>query len=441
MAPKIRASLLFLGTLSLAAACGPGDSKPAEGPGKYAGGLDGPAAPGRTPDQLIEEAVGFLELNNGPRARDLLLQALAQDEDNAEAQHLLGRTLMGLARVDVAHDGSPGSVGLSRDKEVQEQGVQALRRATELAPGDADYFYWLGRALHRSEDNQGAVIALNQATELEPLHGMAHKRLGITHLDAGEPELALQSFLVAEKLLPKDPGPAFQVGNLLLEEDPAGARDAFRRSIAADISFPASYNGLIAVLNRLGDTTGSAQAAADFAKWNEFEIQLQGLMGRAQNRAGDVDAQLDVADALMTKQDWEGARDYFVRTILLDAGNDYAHYHLGILNHRLGEDSTALVHLEETIHLKPSALEPRLLLLQVCKNLGNQERLTQLLAELQASAAGLDPEARLRIASTLHEAGMEAEAETQYRALLEAHPDFVPAQDGLQILLGGAESE
>lgn len=440
MASKIRASLLLLGTLSLCVACGAQDSTPTGGPATDSRGLN-EAAAGRTPEQLIGEAVGFLELNNGPRARDLLLQALAQKEDHAEAQHLLGRTLMGLARVDVPHDGGTGSVGLSRDKEVQEQGVQALRRATELEPENADYFYWLGRALHRSEDNQGAVSALKRATELDPQHGMAFKRLGITHLSAGDTQLALESFLAAEQLLPRDPGPAFQVGNLLLEEDPEGARDAYRRSILADISFPAAYNGLIAVLSRLGDPEGSDQAAADFAKWNEFEIQLQGLTGRAQNRAGDVDAQLDVADALMTKQDWEGAREYFVRTILLDAGNDYAHYHLGILNHRLGEDKTALVHLEETIHLKPSALEPRLLLLKVCKNLGNQERLTQLLGELEASAAGLDPEARQRLASTLHETGMLAEAEAQYRALLEAHPDFTPAQDGLQILLGGAESE
>jgi tetratricopeptide (TPR) repeat protein len=431
MATLIRASLLFLGTLPLVSACGDDPTEPENNSGGM--GLGAALESNQSAGELIDEAIGFLQLNNSQRARDLLLQALAVDESRADAHHLLGRTLMGMSKVSADHEGT-GSVGLSMDKEMQSQGVQAMRRATELNPNQAEYFYWLGRGLHLSDSNAEALVALKQATVIDPVHGLSFKRLGIIHMDMGDPELALPNYLAAEKLLPGDPGPAFQVGNLLLEEDPEGARDAFRRSIAADISFPGPYNGLIAVLARLGDQVGSAQAQAEFKIWSEFEAELQNLLMRSQNQTSNLDAQLDVADAMLKKQEWNSAREFFQRTIMLDATNIYAHLNLGQLNKRLGNLPLALQHFEECIHLNQTAIEPRLQLLGICKSLGEEERLAELLALFERDAEKLDAPTRLRLASLLEAAGLLEEAGTHLRWLLKTYPENVEGKLALDAL-------
>jgi len=432
MAPDLLPRIALLLSLASLTACG--GKEPQVSSNSSAGDLaELDLGPTQTPAEWLQEALDYLELGNTPRAKEALEKAIALDDGLAEAHNYLGRTLMSMSRIEAGHEGA-GSVGLSVDKSIQEQGIAELRRAAELDPKDPENFYWLGRALHLTGENAQAVEALSEATRLAPEHGMAHKRLGITHLDAGDPELALASFRRAEGLLPGDPGPAFQIGNLLMEDDPEGARDAFRRAIQADISFAGAYNGLITVLSRLQDPEGSAQAAKDFAKWNNYEARLQGLLGRAQNQPGDIDAQLDVADALLEKRDWEGAREFFGRSIMLDATSDYSHLNLGILNHRLGNNELAMRHLEETIHLKPSAVEPRLQLIPVCVAMGNQQRLDELLALFERDRDKLDAATQLRLAEILRKAGLLAEARPHYETVLAADPGNTLAQAGLRAL-------
>lgn len=83
-----------------------------------------------------------------------------------------------------------------------EDAIEALSRATVIAPEDPSTWTDLGAAYLRSTQYKDGIKALHTALDLEPFFAKAHYNLGIAYLKLGKQEKALDAF---ESALTIDP--------------------------------------------------------------------------------------------------------------------------------------------------------------------------------------------------------------------------------------------
>jgi len=120
-----------------------------------------------------------------------------------------------------------------------EEALQDLKRATELAPNDADAFYYLGR-LHFSTDKVTAALSdFQRAVELNPSSVRTENHLGQTYEALGRWRDAERSYLRAIEMergqVKKSEWPYFNLGVLYLstgreQEAVAYLQGALRRN-------------------------------------------------------------------------------------------------------------------------------------------------------------------------------------------------------------------
>lgn len=106
---------------------------------------------------LREQGLQALRQGNLDGAIDLLARAVVTDNQDAEAQALLG----------IAYC----------QKGLHAQAKRALETAVELQPQNAQHRFNLGTALERAGDRQGAAAAYGEALRLNPEHAQAKARL------------------------------------------------------------------------------------------------------------------------------------------------------------------------------------------------------------------------------------------------------------------------
>jgi tetratricopeptide (TPR) repeat protein len=376
-------------------------------------------------------------------AAEAYREAIRLDPELAQAHFALGRALIGLSSVSAGRGGEApgveGSVVLGRDDAVVAEGVASLARAVELAPDDLEIRYWHGRALHVAGRKAKAIAVLEEVVARDPEHGAAHKRLGLIHLDDGDAQRASEHFGVAEELLPRDPGVPFQHANVLLEDDPEGARAAYERALAIDPTFAPAHNGLAGVLYRLGDVDGAQAAKEAFETWRTFEDRVPFVERRAERKPGNLDAQITAGEVFLVKHDWERAQYFLDRALMVDPKSSVAHLLSGMAAHELGEAERARDHLEEALFLAPESFEARIELIRVCVAAGDGARLDEIVAELEAAAGSLAPQDLLELAGVLLEAGRREEAASHFEAVLAQYPDNQVAREGLGRARGESE--
>jgi len=123
--------------------------------------------------------------------------------------------------------------------------VEGLRRAIVWEPGNARYRAELSEALQNSPlggDVAEAVHLAEEATQLSPRDARAWAVLGSAYEAAGKIADARRAFEQAVRCFPLSPHLNWQLGNFLLRaDDPAGALDALRISVAgsAALRWPA----------------------------------------------------------------------------------------------------------------------------------------------------------------------------------------------------------
>ena len=120
-----------------------------------------------------------------------------------------------------------------------EEALQEVKRATELAPNDADAFYYLGR-LHFSTDKVAAALSdFQRALELDPSSARTENQLGQTYEALGQWQDAERAYLKAIEIersqAKKSEWPYFNVGVLYLNtrrelEAVAYLQEALRRN-------------------------------------------------------------------------------------------------------------------------------------------------------------------------------------------------------------------
>lgn len=133
------------------------------------------SAIGNAIDQMIEPIVVLLNAQEFARAESALEELLAASPGHAEGLHLYGLLLSQTGR--------------------EEQGIAALREATERAPRIALYWNNLAAAHSRRQEWDASVVAARKAIELDPKYAepqniLASVLLSRGELEAGTDELA-----------------------------------------------------------------------------------------------------------------------------------------------------------------------------------------------------------------------------------------------------------
>ena len=359
------------------------------------------------------------------KAADEFRRAIRLDPGLAEAQFALGKVLVYFSDVVVGTR--------TRDLQVLEEGIAVLKQASVSMPESAKCAYWTGYALSLRGKNEEAVEYLSKALELDPTHGLAHKELALIHAQAGEAELAKEHLGEAIRCLPNDADVWLQYGmQLEADEDLRGAREAYERSVGLNRAVPSPHARLAAVLQRLGDRAGAAQAAREFEAWSEHGRQLNERLRLANARPDDSQALLEVGQTYCSAGQYDLALGWIHRSLDVDPSNWAAHLTCSIIAREQGQYPLATEHLEKAAHLAPDSLEPRLELIRLVARMDDQARIDDVVASFEAQVDPGDVEAHLALAAVLFEVGRKAAASARYRAILEIEPDNQEAQAALR---------
>ncbi len=435
------APVLLSGFLLAAGACSKEESEPnppGDAPAEPRGTAPGTALqkeprpgqaapPGRkaasSAQELYENGLSWARRGDNAQAVEEYRRAIALDPGFADAHFSLGTTLVPQSYVVIGSG--------VRDYQILDEALAHLRRAFELVPENAEYAYWLGRALDLRDQDDEAVAVLTRAIELDPKQGLAHKRLGLIHSERGEREEALASFRAALETLGDDPGIHFQIGNLLQEEDPEAARASYEKAIESDPTYPYAYHGLSTVLARLGDEAGSAKALEDGKRWKELDDMLQTKIKKASDSPNDIKPQIGAGDMLFAFQRWEDALQMYRRALALDQRDPYVHMCCGIILRELGDHEIAMNHLEESVFLAPEEIRPLVELARVYASMKNETRVDETLVKLQGVLKPDDLEGNLLAGDLFFELDRREDAARCYEAVLASEPANEAAREGL----------
>jgi Flp pilus assembly protein TadD len=208
-------------------------------------------------------------------AGQLYRQVLAQQAENTDAIHNLGKIALQVGRNDVA--------------------VVLIRRAISLRPNYAEAHYNLGNALKDQAQFDEAIAAYRQAIALRPNYTDAHNNLGIALREKGELNEAISAYRQAIALRSNYAEAHNNLGEALKENGQLDeAIAAYQQAIALNPNLPEAHNNFSYALLCRGDFQQG---------WQELEWRWKCNFSHFPRRN-------------FTQQQWDGCR-LEGRTILL----------------------------------------------------------------------------------------------------------------------------
>jgi tetratricopeptide (TPR) repeat protein len=334
-------------------------------------------------------------------AAQLYRKVLAQEQENADALHLLGVLhhqrgehtraveLIGRA-VALRPNVAAFHANLAEAYRVQgkfDRAAGCCRMALLLWPECPEALCNLGLALQGQARHAEAADQFRRALELRPNFAAAHSNLGISLRELGQLEEALGHFRRAVELDPKSPSAQTNLGQMLIDR-------------------------------------GQAEEALPHC---QEAVRLQPDLAAVHHNLGNV---------LRALGQFVEARAAFLEAIRLDPKLAQAHAHLGLVLQQTGELADALTWLKQAALMKP---ETALF----------WEYLAELYAEREESAEAipcwervlaLEPErvsAHNGLGWALQEEGQLTEAGEHYRTALRLKPEFA----GAHLSLGTLQEE
>jgi tetratricopeptide (TPR) repeat protein len=303
-----------------------------------------PGSPTGSPaDDLYKSGQEAVARGDLKAAEDQLGQALALDENDAEAHNLLGFVLgqqgdMASALVHLersialrpewaeAHYNLGVALWYSGSKE---RSISELRESVRLDPAGGASHAFLGTALRETGDLGGARLSLQRAIALLPPLPATYIDLGIVFLRAGELDKAMGQFeagLNLENPLPPEP-------------DWDSAISALREAIAKKPDRADAHNMLGLLLGRKG--ADKSEVVAEFRE----AVRLRPDFAQAYNNIGLVLTQTD---------DDPGAIAAFREAIRISPEYADAHANLGAA--LIPTDAEQAIHeLEKAVALAPGS--------------------------------------------------------------------------------------
>jgi tetratricopeptide (TPR) repeat protein len=361
------------------------------------------------------------------------------------------------------------------ENRMPEEAVSAARHALRLAPGDAESFWILGRALILTGKGPEAIAALRRARDLDPGKRDYEITLLMALESQGDLQQALDLMTPASGGRDPDSPPLYVTrGNIRarLGQD-GGALDDFVRAIEIAPGFPGAADRLLALCWRLGpsDSTASALARAvakepdrsdlrrelarclvtlnredealPHLEWLHDEhprdaaVQMQlGVIFFGKERLAEAIQMFRSARAIdpalpeggdwlwraLNRADSLEAALAVADTLIQDSpGKPYPHWYRAISLARMNRPDEALASLAEVNRLEPNDREARLLAAAILEEGGKidaaREELAQVLTFLPA-----DREVLFRLGVLDEKAGRIDESIGWFRRLIEANP-------------------
>lgn len=380
--PELREGYYGLGqVLKQQGAAGRASAPPASGPAVEA----------------IQRAREAMARGDGATARQLLTDAVRQDEANPDVHTLLGFVL-----------GQQGDLAAARPH---------LERAVALRPASSEAQYNLGAALWFGGAKDRAVAALRESVRLDPANGAAHAFLGTALRDQG---------------------------------DLAGARASLQRAIAVLPSTAAVYVDLGIVYCRLGEVAnalGQFEAGMNAPPPARPEPDWDAAVAALRQQIAAkpaADAQ-HVLGLLLGRQGASGPEVVaaFQAAAKLRPEDAAIHNHLGLALIQTGDDPGGIAELREAVRLAPDYADAR-------TNLGAALTPTDAAAairELEAAVAlvpgSVKAQFNLAMAYGASEAHGPSREIPQLRKVIELAPAFPRARVALgkALLQGGQVPE
>jgi tetratricopeptide (TPR) repeat protein len=248
----------------------------------------------------------------------------------------------------------------------------ALERAQQVAPRNAEVAYQYGQFLETQGDSKGAEAQYQRALTNAPGHVLSHLALGGLYTKSDDTVRASQQYNAALDAGASNPAQLKQIGEVLLGEgEYASAAMAFERGIEANANDPELHHGLATTylhLQRLDDAQREEQLALDL-RGGQYPEAFVGLgdialarndLGAAvghYNTAIKLDstitaAYLGVGRASAVVGNWAVAQAHFTDAVRSNPESPEAHFWLGEALVHQSNPSTAITEYARAIALK-----------------------------------------------------------------------------------------
>ena len=239
-------------------------------------------------------------------------------------------------------------------------GIEALRRAAELLPTDAEVHANLGGALRDRQEWEPALASLRQALTLDPRNHQAMLDAGDVQRALGRAQEALALYHWAVQIEPRSSEGYHGLGNAFLDTGQAAeAVRCYSKALERGLKDPAVFANLGNALRQLGRFEEAAVASRAAlqraprlaAAHNNLGLSLAGMGQRAQaiecyrealqHDARYVEACNNLGTALVQEGAFSEASRCFQRSIDLEPQRAVSHAHLGhaLLNLRRVEEA------------------------------------------------------------------------------------------------------
>ena len=371
---------------------------------------------------------------NTEAMRRLLEDAVRQNPDAVRPRVVLGRHHMGkmeprrvlalLEPVLGATQGDREVLDLLAQAQIaaglNTQAVATLRRLTDLAPDIAESRYRLGQGFEEAGSHRDARVQYRRATELDPSHHGALLRLAELELREGRRPEARQIARQMQSQRPEVAAAGYSIEARVHAEE-GRSREA------------------LAALTRAHELGPSADTAVQLAlahqRAGDLERAVQILEERISEFPDEVSVRFQLGIALHNKGDYRAAIRQYEDLVISIPDNVVVLNNLAFLYQAEG-DPRALEIAERAYAVRPDSASVSSTLGWILVNRGEVERGLPLLATARASLPDR-PDVRFRYAAGLAEAGRDAEAMEELKALLdqvEAFPQRAEAERLLQSL-------
>jgi tetratricopeptide (TPR) repeat protein len=233
-----------------------------------------------TPETAVEMAAKLYGATKYEQAVKVCRQLLASRPGNADAYNILGVSLHALGRGDEA--------------------VEALKRATELAPEAPSIKSNLGEILRQQGRIEEAAAVLEESVKLDPENAQALNNLGITYFERRQPVVAIDYYKRAIAARPDMAEAHNNLGNALrLVKDIDGAIEAYQEALTYRERYPEAYNNLGTLLQQQGKLDEAEHALRKAVGQNPGYIEAYDNLASVHiAKKNDIEALRVLGDAL-----------------------------------------------------------------------------------------------------------------------------------------------
>jgi tetratricopeptide (TPR) repeat protein len=240
------------------------------------------------------------------------------------------------------------TLGLAQSEQDVDGAIDTFRKVLELAPKHTLARYNLALVLRRADRLPEALAELERALAIEP-RAETHYSMGVIYWHQGDLDRAATALRAAVAAEPRYADAYDALGGVLkARRDWAGAAAALRRAIALQPDRPASRYSLGLVLQQGGDPSAAR---------TEFE-EAERLRRRAELEHEAL-IWTSVGIQRVDVGDLTGALGLFRRATAVYDAYAPAHYQMGLVLQRLGQNEAARSAFARAHALNPSLVPPR----------------------------------------------------------------------------------